>query len=157
MRRNKRIESFFIQNQPVIMRFLLVILLSHNFLSCFSQTENKVLATEQQRFEAMTRKDTAALKNLLSDDLTYIHSNAMSETKSVHIGSIGAGTLVYEKMTREKVSVRRYGKIAITNGTLKVQGILKGNPFELHLLYTAVYKKHRKHWQLLNWQSTKIP
>lgn len=139
------------------MRYLLIILLLHNFLPGFSQTDKNILSVELQRFEAMTRQDTATLKNLLSDDLIYIHSNSMRETKSAHIAAIVSGNLVYQKMNREKVEVRRYGKIALTNGTLQVQGFLNNAPFELRLMYTAVYKKHKKYWQLLNWQSTRIP
>lgn len=137
------------------MKYLLTLLLLHHFLFSFSQTDNKILAAEHLRFEAMTKRDTGALKEMLHEDLVYIHSNALTETKSTHISAIAQGTLVYQKMSREKVVVRQYGKIAITNGTLKVQGILKGAPFELNLLYTAVYKKRKNQWQLLNWQSTK--
>lgn len=58
-------------------------------------------------------------------------------------------------MDRETAQVRFYGKTSITNGTIKVKGLLSGNPFEVRMLYTAVYRKQHKNWQLVNWQSTR--
>lgn len=75
------------------------------------------------------------------------------ESKAQHIAAI-AQRLVYQKMTPENVKIRRYGKTALTDGTLQVKGLLNGTAFELRLAYTAVYRKKRGHWRLLNWQST---
>ncbi|HOY05219.1 MAG TPA: nuclear transport factor 2 family protein [Saprospiraceae bacterium] len=141
------------------MRYGFTLLLLHFFLFSFAQNSahEKILQTELRRFAAMTQKDTVVLKQLLSDDLMYIHSNSLQENKSAHLGNIAAGTMVYQKMSRGKVQVRRYGKLALTNGDVQVQGLLKDAPFEVHLAYTAVYKKKKKTWQLVNWQSTRIP
>ena len=127
-------------------------------LGIFAQSASSpVLSDEGRRFDAMTRRDTAALQRLLHQDLVYIHSNALIEDKAQHISAIAAGRLVYQKMTPTNTRVRRYGKTALTNGTVQVQGLLNGTPFELRLSYTAVYRKKRGTWQLLNWQSTRIP
>lgn len=126
-------------------------------LSAQSAQAQKVLENESKRFAAMTRADTATLKHLLADELVYIHSNAMVENKPEHLAAIGTRKLVYEKMERESATVRFYGKTALVNGTVKVRGILKGNTFELPLLYLAVYRKKHGTWLLVNWQSTRIP
>jgi len=138
----------------------LIVSLCCFFLFSTLQAQNSkakaVLAAESARFEAMTRADTAALKPMLSEELWYVHSNAITETKQVHLNAIASQKLVYEKMDRESVSVRTYGKTALVNGKLAVRGKLNGNPFELRLLYTAVYRKKHRIWQLVNWQSTKV-
>ncbi|MBV6442098.1 MAG: hypothetical protein EPGJADBJ_03797 [Saprospiraceae bacterium] len=137
------------------------ILFSLLFLPLFSlaqsKCDQKILDTELRRFEAMTRKDTHALRDLLADDLVYIHSNALTENKNEHIANIAAGRLIYEKMTREQALVRRYGKTALTNGVVQVRGILNEKTFEMRLAYTAVYRKKGGGWRLANWQSTRIP
>ena len=139
------------------MRNLLLLFLALPlFAVAQSKTNQKILETEQRRFEAMTRKDTVALRDLLADDLVYIHSNALTETKSAHISAISTGRLVYEKMIREQATVRRCGKIALSNGIVRVTGILHGKPFEIRLIYTATYRKKGGIWRLLNWQSTRI-
>jgi ketosteroid isomerase-like protein len=122
-----------------------------------SKTEQKILDSELRRFEAMTRKDTLALRDLLADDLVYLHSNTLTESKKEHISNIGTGYLIYEKMTREQAKVRRYGKVALINGVVQVKGILKEKTFEMRLAYTAVYMKKGRTWRLVNWQSTRVP
>ena len=116
-----------------------------------------VLDAEQRRFEAMMRGDTVALRSLLADDLVYIHSNAMTEDKNRHISAISGGKLAYNKMEREKVNVRRYGKTALTNGIIRVNVTLDGKNLDLNLAYTAVYRKKKGTWLLVNWQSTRVP
>ena len=118
--------------------------------------QNAVLDTELRRFDAMTRRDTSALRGLLHQDLFYLHSNGIKETKREHLTAIATGRLVYETMQRESATVRRYGKMALVNGKVAVKGKLQGNNFEINLLYSAVYRKYKGQWQLLNWQSTKI-
>jgi ketosteroid isomerase-like protein len=116
-----------------------------------------VLDTEAQRFAAMTGRDTFFLQNYLANDLVYIHSNGLTETKTAHILAISSGSIIYRSMSRAPgTQIRDYGKWAITNGTVQVTGILNGNPFEVQLRYTAVYRKKRGKWLLTNWQSTRI-
>jgi ketosteroid isomerase-like protein len=121
------------------------------------KTELKILDTEQRRMEAMTRRDTAWLHRHLAEDLLYLHSNAMQETKQEHLAAIASGRLVYEKMIRESAQVRRWGRTAVTNGRVRVQGLLNGNAFEVSLAYTAVYRRQKGRWLLLRWQSTRLP
>ena len=135
----------------VLLLFLL------NTLQAQSKNAQIVLDQESRRFEAMTKADTIQLGPMLADELVYVHSNALVESKKDHLSAISARKLVYEKMTREEASVRFYGKTALINGKLKVKGILNGNAFEVRLLYVTVYRKKRGMWQLVHWQSTRIP
>lgn len=118
--------------------------------------DKKILDVEQRRFEAMIRKDTAALRSMLADDLVYLHSNALLEDKAEHIRAIVSGRLVYQKMVREQANVRRYGSTALVNGIVQVSGILNGTPFDVRLAYSAVYRKKGGRWRLANWQSTRM-
>lgn len=117
-----------------------------------------VEAVEDDRFRAQVRKDVETLSELLSDDLVYIHSNSLTETKADFLKSITSGKIVYQEMraTGER-SYRYLGRVALSNGTVLVKGLLDGNPFEAQLRYTAVYHKQKNRWLLVSWQSTKIP
>jgi len=139
--------------------FLLFICLNLTPTVTLSQTlaKKSVLDTEAQRFAAMTTRDTVFLKNYLADDLVYIHSNGLTETKKAHINAISSGSIIYRTMDRAfETQVRHYGKWAIANGTVQVTGIVNNNPFEVQLRYTAVYRKKRGKWLLINWQSTRM-
>lgn len=133
-----------------------VLLLLYTASGLFAQSGD-VLKNERQRFSLMTAKDTAALSAMLSDDLLYIHSNGLSETKEDHLKSIVSGSITYLEMTpANQVSVRKFRKIAYTYGDLHVCGIVNGNPFDVAIHYSALYEKRHGRWLLLNWQSTKI-
>ena len=121
-----------------------------------SKTDRLILATEQQRFASMVSRDTVALRPLLAEDMLYTHSNALQETKAAHLSAIATGRLVYASMLRETAQVRRYGKMALTNGIVRVTGVVNDTSFDVRLLYTAVYRRVRGQWQLVNWQSTRV-
>jgi Domain of unknown function (DUF4440) len=126
-------------------------------LSGLLSAQSGVLADEQQRFNAMMKQDTTFLEHHLHQHLIYIHSNALLESRADFIHSVASGAIRYENIQREKAQVTRFGRTAIVNGIVRVTGLLKGQPFNIQLHYTAVYRKKRGHWQLLRWQSTRIP
>jgi ketosteroid isomerase-like protein len=125
---------------------------------CGAQAKiSKVEKAALRRFEAMEQRDTVALQDLLSDDLLYIHSNALTENKQVFIASVASGKIRYEKMQQEEQQIHRYGRMAILNGIVHVNGSLNATPFEVRLRYTSVYRRSMGKWKLMRWQSTKIP
>lgn len=123
-----------------------------------NKKEMSIETIEKQRFVAMEKKDIHFLEEVLADDLVYIHSNALTETKADFLSSIRTGKIVYEKMGVEEMQVRRYGKTtAIVNGIVHVQVQLNGKPADLRLRYTNVYIKQNGKWKMETWQSTKLP
>ncbi len=145
-----------IHSKFISIRLILLFILPAT-LTAQSGKSLEVLNAESRRFLAMIEADTAALRPMLADDLIYVHSNALKETKSTHLAAIGSKKLVYKTMDRQDVQVRVYAKTVLVNGTLHVKGILNDNAFEVQLLYSAMYHKKRGVWQLANWQSTKLP
>jgi ketosteroid isomerase-like protein len=114
--------------------------------------------SEQNRFEAQVTKDTVLLEKLLDDDLVYVHSNALVESKADFLNSIGGGGIQYLEMGKMSGEpVRRWGKTALMTGLIAVKGIYRQSPFEVQLRYTSVYRKDKGLWKLVSWQSTKIP
>ncbi len=122
-----------------------------------SSKNRSVLYAEQQRFEAMVRRDTVALSKWLSDELIYRHSNGLFEDKQAHLTAIASGALIYEHIARDSVQVRCHGRTALVNGVAHVRGRLNERPFEVRLAYLAVYRKKGARWQLTRWQSTRLP
>ncbi|MBK9016377.1 MAG: nuclear transport factor 2 family protein [Saprospiraceae bacterium] len=124
----------------------------------FSQSKKqlKIEALERQRFEAMTTKNLAFLRNVLADDLTYVHSNGLLENKEQHLANISSGKLVYSTMLPEEIKVRVHGKSAVITGIVKVTGILNEKPFDIRLRYTDFYIKEKGKWRLTAWQSLRL-
>lgn len=119
--------------------------------------EQAVFDAEAARFRAQVEKDGLALQTLLDDDLYYLHSNGLMESKQDFITSVNGGKIVYSEMTATDQSIRLYGKTAVLYGLVMVAGEYQGEPFNIGLYYTSVYRKKRGKWLLVNWQSTKKP
>ncbi len=141
------------------MRYRLCVLLVLTSLCSTAQRSQNcsILRDEERRFEAMMRRDTAALARWLSADLSYRHSNGLLEDKAAHLQAIASGALIYERILRDSAQVVRYGRTAVVSGVARVAGALRATPFEVRLSYLAVYRKKRGCWQLTRWQSTRLP
>lgn len=113
-----------------------------------------VLSAEQTRFTAQIKQDAATLQAILHDDLYYLHSNGLAESKDDFITSVTSGKIVYQNMQSSQHSFRQYGKTAILTGLLQVDGLYEGTPFSVALYYTSVYLRKKGRWWLLSWQST---
>jgi hypothetical protein len=135
----------------VVFFFLLHIL-------CLGQNKRaNIVAMEKARFEAMVKKDTIFLKKILAPELVYTHSNALIENKEQFLSSIQTGKIVYESISQETQDIKVFGKAAVIHGVVKVTGQLNKNGFTVRLAYVDVYLKRKRKWQLVTWQSTKIP
>ncbi len=113
-----------------------------------------LISAEQARFDAQIARDVGALDDLLHEELYYLHSNGLAESKSDFIASVTSGKIEYLEMAPQDHQYRRYGKTAILSGLVEVAGNYQGTPFSLGLYYTSVYLKKRGQWVLVSWQST---
>ena len=115
-------------------------------------------ASELSRFDAMRRADTTALRPLLADELVYTHSNATVETRDHHLEAIARRTTVYESLAPIVMRYALHGPdLALGNGVVKAKGMLNNAPFDVILRVTTVHAWREGRWQLLSWQSTRIP
>lgn len=151
---NLKLTDYFIAQMKII-QFAFIFTLSFINLAGI-QSQIHLFEPEQQRFELMCKSDTLLLSGMLSDELLYIHSNTLSETKKTHLLNIGSKKLHYKKIKVEEADFKKYGKLVLTNGIIRVLGTLNNTEFDVRLMYTAIYKKKKGKWQLLRWQSTKI-
>ncbi len=121
------------------------------------ETEKAIRQLENRRFQAMIEADTAALDTILADDLTYTHTNGWVDTKEQFIGWLESGELNYESISTDSVRVRVYAAAAVVTGQAAVK--IKGNGQEknLQIRFIDVYVKRNAHWQMVAWQSTRLP
>jgi hypothetical protein len=117
----------------------------------------EIIKMEDRRLKAMTQTDTAALDQILADDLTYTHSSGMLETKAQFIDSLKSGRVKYESVECDEVKVRDYGATAVVTGfaNFKVQSGGRGTSFRVR--FTDIYVNRGDLWQMVAWQSTRLP
>jgi hypothetical protein len=83
------------------MRALALTILVYSLLvvSAVAQTDTaaarQVLATEDQRFAAMLRGDSTALRSLVADELTYTHTDGEHQLKADFLRTVGSGAIRY--------------------------------------------------------------
>ena len=114
---------------------------------------DEIIALENRRFEAMTKADVQALEEILADDLVYTHTTARLDTKASFIEAVKSGRLNYKSFEREDVKVRQFGDTAVVTGQAKIH--VGDNKFEARFL--DVYAKRNGAWQMVAWQSTRVP
>ena len=113
---------------------------------------------ERRRFQAMVQVDTAALQEILADDLVYIHGrSARVITKAQVIAELESGEQRYWSIEVENLTVRAYGSTAVVNGTNTMGTGPEGQERRFRIRFIDVYVKRRGRWQMVTWQATQIP
>jgi len=120
-------------------------------------TAAEALQAEEARYAAQANADVNAMQRLFGDDLVYIHSSTVEDTKASFIESMRSGNVKYRSMKRGDVVVRTYGCIAIISGKAKFEVTARGQDLALDLLFHAVWAKRAAGIQFVSWQATKVP
>ena len=106
----------------------------------------------------MIAQDFAALRRLLADDLVYIHSTAVAETKDAYLAGVAQGLYDYATIDSRDVTTRIDGATAVQTGTVAMAVSARGEPKQLtQLLFTLVWTRGADGWRLAVRQATRIP
>lgn len=121
-------------------------------------TKEAVSAADKAWAAATVKGDAAALNRLLADDLNYIHSTGVIDTKAMFIDKLKTGKQKYFKLEHEGMEVRLYGPTAVLTATARVDSSTNGvnNPPN-HLRFIHVWYHSKGAWQLVAHQSLRIP
>ena len=122
-----------------------------------SDNGQKVIELDRQRMEAMAKKDIATLNAIISDDLVYTHSSARLDTKQSLIGAMESGATVYTSVIPSGVEAQDLGSAVVLTGSAQISVTSNGNPNRFGVRFTDVYVNHNGQWQMVAWQSTKLP
>jgi len=116
-----------------------------------------VIDLDQKRMTAMAQKDIATLKTLLSDDLIYTHSSARLDTKQSLIGNMESGSTVYTAVEPSDVKAQDLGDAVVLTGSCRISVMSQGRPNSFSVRFTDVYANKGGQWQMITWQSTRLP
>ncbi len=138
------------------MRSIVTISLLFIYSALFAQDERSLKMAVDAFHNALIAKDTAKLKEMLSEQLVYGHSNGWKESRQEMINNLYNGTIQYLKIQSADEQVTIDGKTGCIRATLDIDVIMEGKtlPFRLHGLQVWVWKN--KKWQLLSRQSVKL-
>lgn len=120
---------------------------------------------EKERYAAMTENKLERLSALLGDDLIYIHSTGVAQTKTELLEGLKSAKVRYRKITTQPQAIRFYGDVGILNGRGTFDVSVKDGDttrdLSLNLVFTATYVMRgeglARHWELVSWQSGAVP
>ena len=123
------------------------------------QDQQEILQLEDFRFKAMVLGDLLALDKVLSEDLTYTHTSGVLDSKAQLIASLESGQRHYESITPQDVQVRVYGSVGVVTGVslMRTKGRGRNEASSFRIRFLDVYVKKLDLWQLVAWQSTRLP
>ncbi len=119
--------------------------------------EREVLETQTRRFQAMMDVDIEELDVILSDDLTYTHTSGDIETKVEFLTSLQSQAITYESIKPQETNIRIYGTSAVVTGISAMRISLGEQRLSFSIRFIEVYQKNDANWQLVAWQSTRLP
>ena len=117
-----------------------------------------VTEAERALYRAMIAQDFATLDALLAEDVVYIHSTAVAETKEGYLRGVRDGLYDYAAIASSDVTLRHHGDVAIQTGTVRMDVGARGTPpTPTTLLFTLVWKREQLGWRLWQRQATRVP
>lgn len=120
-------------------------------------TAEEAQRAEDARYAAQTGDDFAALERLLGDDLVYIHSSALVDSKASYIESLRNGQVKYRTMKRSDVKIRTYGCVAIITGLGNFDVTVKGQDLSVEIRFHSIWAKRGNGVQFISWEATRTP
>jgi ketosteroid isomerase-like protein len=117
-----------------------------------------IIDLDKKRMTAMAQKDIATLNALLADDLVYTHSTARLDTKQSLIGNMESGSTVYTAVEPSDVKAQDLGGGAVVlTGSCRISVMSQGRANSFSVRFTDVYANRSGRWQMVAWQSTRLP
>ena len=116
-----------------------------------------VVDLDRKRMQAMAKKDVATLEAVLADDLIYTHSSARLDTKRSLIDAMVSGATVYTACEPTDVKAQDLGDTVVLTGIAQIKVVSNGTPNAFGVRFTDVYAKRGGNWQMVTWQSTRLP
>lgn len=116
-----------------------------------------IIELDKKRMTAMAQKDIATLNTVLADDLVYTHSSARLDTKESLIGAMQSGATVYNSVVPSDVKAQDCGDTVVLTGVARIGVNSGGNAMNFAVRFTDVYANKAGKWQMVTWQSTRLP
>jgi hypothetical protein len=113
---------------------------------------------EDELYRAMLAFDYVALDQILSDEVSYIHSTGVVETKAAYFAGLRAGLYEYGDIRISGAVTRRFDGVAMTTGVMEMLVGANGSAKTIiRLQHVLVWRQEAGTWRLLLRQATRIP
>ncbi|MGA0542233.1 nuclear transport factor 2 family protein [Neotabrizicola sp. VNH66] len=117
-----------------------------------------IAGLEAARYDAMLRRDRAALDAMFDEDLVYTHSFGDRDSKQSYLDRLSAGFFDYIEIGHQIERILLREGCATVTGIMTARAIVGGEARSLHNSYTSVWTRTAAGhaWQMLAFQPTPI-
>lgn len=117
----------------------------------------EILQFDDRRYDAMRQHDVKVLADLLHDEVTYVHSNALFDRKEAYLRKVSDGTYHYHFIEASERSVSIIGDTALVHGRMRSDAEVGGTLRHIDNFALAVWVRQGSDWKLAAYQPTVIP
>ena len=117
--------------------------------------ERDVAAAVEKLRAAMVSGKAAELNAVADDNLLYVHSNGMAETKAEFVENIVSGKSVFVTIDLSEQQIKVTGDTAIVRHILEAKTNNDGVPGSVRIGILLVWRKQAGEWKLLGRQAQK--
>lgn len=136
--------------------FLIVIcLLASSTLFAQKAKDVKLKAAVAEFDLALVSKDSLMLKYILSDKLSYGHSNGWIQTRRQLIDDLFNGKITYNQVRSGEFEISEQKSTAWVRSVADVEAVLEGKTMSFKLKVLQVWTKQKGKWKLFARQSVK--
>lgn len=115
-----------------------------------------VLKVDKARLAAMVAGNGAALADLLSDQLQFVHSDGRVESKADYVKNMMAGDTEYKDAKTSEVETMQVSPdVVVVIGAQEMRKRLGKEWSKINLRYLAVYRHEGGEWKMIAWQSAR--
>lgn len=140
------------------MRLFLALLCSAAFAFAFAGPAEEVRAADTARVMATIAGDTNRLAPLLSDALSYGHSNGRAQTKEEFLEAVRSNRVRYEAYDYEETQITPVATdLALMTGTARLRATAGTERVAFRLRFLSVWRRESGSWRLLAHQSARAP
>ncbi|MBC8135000.1 MAG: DUF4440 domain-containing protein [Fibrella sp.] len=123
----------------------------------FKSAEKEILRLDEERVQAVVRRDFAALERLMAPECVMVESAGTSVTTPEFIVNLKASSDGFDTFVIDENRVRFYGTTAVVTGRYhnvrRVKGVLQPEKRARHL---RVWAFADGHWRMVSHQATEI-
>ena len=137
--------------------YILILFIPISIITCAqSKKEKEITGLVETLRKAIVDANAPALEELLSDQLSYGHSNGKVDGKEELIQKLSTGMYDFVSMDLSAQTIKIFDNTAIVRNKLDAKTADNGKPGEAHLLTLMVWQKTNRKWKLIARQAVKI-
>lgn len=116
-----------------------------------------IQARDTQRCSATIALDLSSLQDLFSEQLVWVHSSSIVDSKVSLLNRFAEGTARCFQITPFDVSIRIIGTVGIATGVVDMDAEWEGVRKAGRSRFTSVWSESFDRIQLLSWHSCRLP